>query len=106
MARIWNIMKIMLSMLLYAIARETNYIVAVVFHLIQFSILSLFFQEYSQLNANLKIQILIESEINVLIWLAIFFFGYSPIREYIERNWRRINIAVKDIFNIIKKLWK
>lgn len=98
MSRAWKIIKEIFSMELHSIARGTNYIVMVVTKLVQ-AYINLYTIRLPNLNIQEKLEVIVISEIFADCFLVLFFFTYSPIREYIQRNWKELN-------TIFRSLWK
>lgn len=98
MSRAWKIVKEIMSMQLHGIARGTNFIIMLFARLIQ-AYLILPDIRSKQLSIDTKLEIIVVSEILINYFLIFFFFTYSPVREYIQRNWKELNTK-------FKKLWK
>jgi hypothetical protein len=98
MSRAWKIIKEIFSMELHSIARGTNYIVMVVTKLVQ-AYINLYTIRLPDLNIQEKLEVIVISEIFTDCFLVLFFFTYSPIREYIQRNWKELN-------TMFRNLWK
>lgn len=97
MERAWKILKEIMSMQLHSIARGTNYIVMLFAWLIQ-AYLILPDIRSKELSIDTKLEIIVVSVILVTCFLIFFFFTYSPIREYIQRNWKELNTKFKGVW--------
>jgi hypothetical protein len=97
MERVWKILKETVSMELHSIARGTNYIVMLFVKLVQ-AYINIYSIRLPNFSVQEKLEIIIISEIFADAFLILFFFTYSPIREYIQRNWKEINTKFKEIW--------
>ena len=97
MSRAWKILKEIGLMQLHSLARGTNYIVMLFSILIEALIITPYIRS-PKVSVDEKIKTMLEAVIFITSFLIIFFFVYSPVREYIQMNWKDINSKLK--------LWK
>lgn len=97
MERVWKILKEIGLMQLHSLARGTNYIVMLFSILIEALLITPYIRS-PRVTPDEKIKTMLEAVIFVVSFLIIFFFVYSPVREYIQMNWKDINTKLK--------LWK
>ena len=94
-----RVVKEILLMHLHSINRGTNYIVYIFLRLIQ-AFIMLDYVRNTKDDWRTVIAILIESEILVNNFAILFFFTFSPIREYIQSNWKEVNLKIKNIWKV------
>jgi len=100
-----KIIKKILLMELHSINRGTNYILAICTYFGQFCILSVQIKS-GEFTIQEQINMIVESMILCSGALILFFVIYSPIREYVQRNWEEVNTCFTRLILMIKSLWK